>query len=271
MEYITVNNVSFSYDQEKVISDLSLSISQGDFVCILGESGCGKSTLLRLLAGLNFPTSGEILMNQNRIEGPGLDRSVVFQDYSLYPWLTTGKNILLSMKQRYPEMSKTELKEKILFYLDQVGLETSVYNKYPYELSGGMRQRCAICRAFAMDSPVLLMDEPFGALDAVTRFRLQNMVKDMWRNSGNKTVLFVTHDVEEAMYLSTKIYVMGMKPSRIIYSYEFSDKEHFSERREMFSNAEYVQLRDNLINVLNHDIEARTKNETKSIGIGTGM
>lgn len=272
MEQIRVNNVSFSYNNEKIISDLTLNIFQGDFVCILGESGCGKSTFLRLLAGLNFPDTGEILIDDVSVKGPGLDRGVVFQDYSLYPWMTTGKNILLSMKQRYPYKPTSELKEKIMFFLKQVGLEESVYDKYPNELSGGMRQRCAICRAFALDSPVLLMDEPFGALDAVTRFRLQDLVRDMWLHSKDKTLVFVTHDVEEAMYLSTKIYVMGMKPSRVIYSYDFSDKERLLERKSMFSDQEYVQLRDNLINVLNNDIEARTRrNETKSTNDVVGM
>lgn len=271
MEHIVVKNIDFSYGQEKVIKELSLSISKGDFVCILGESGCGKSTLLRLLSGLNHPSKGSILINGEEVKGPGLDRGVVFQDYSLYPWMTTGKNILLSLKQRYPEKTADELNEQIRFYLKQVGLEENVYNKYPNELSGGMRQRCAICRAFALDSPILLMDEPFGALDAVTRFRLQNMVKEMWEKEKDKTIIFVTHDVEEAMYLANKIFVLGMKPSKVIYTHEFRKKGEILERKDLFSSPEYVQVRDTLLNVLNSDIEERTKkNEKKSIRDASG-
>lgn len=266
MGNIKVENVTFSYNKEEtILKDLSLGIEQGDFVCILGESGCGKSTLLRLLAGLNFPASGSVLIEDKVITGPGLDRGVVFQDYSLYPWMTTGKNILISLQQRFPEKSKAELKSEIMSFLRQVGLEDSVYNKYPNELSGGMRQRCAICRAFALDPPILLMDEPFGALDAVTRFRLQDVVKTMWHGSGTKeegkgkSVVFVTHDVDEAMYLATKIYVLGMKPSKVIYSYEFTDKDKNKNRQELFCQSEYQVLREKLMSVLNNDIEERTK------------
>ncbi|MBE6008640.1 MAG: ABC transporter ATP-binding protein [Lachnospiraceae bacterium] len=266
MGNIKVDNVTFSYNKEEIIlKDLSLDIEQGDFVCILGESGCGKSTLLRLLAGLNFPDKGELLIEGEKIKGPGLDRGVVFQDYSLYPWMTTGKNILISLQQRFPDKSKAELKKEIIDFLKQVGLEESVYNKYPNELSGGMRQRCAICRAFALNPPILLMDEPFGALDAVTRFRLQDVVKNMWSGSRDgeggkgKSVVFVTHDVEEAMYLATKIFVLGMKPSKVIYSYEFSDKDKNKNRKELFCQPEYQKLREKLMSVLNNDIEERTK------------
>lgn len=268
MEYIVVENIDFAYGQEKVLKDLSLEISEGDFVCILGESGCGKSTLLRLLAGLNHPAKGSIRIGGKEIDGPGLDRGVVFQDYGLFPWMTTGKNILLSLKQRYPKKTSAELKVQIMHYLKQVGLDDSVYDKYPYELSGGMRQRCAICRAFVLDSPILLMDEPFGALDAVTRFRLQNMVKDMWKKEKGKTIVFVTHDVEEAMYLSNKIFVLGMKPSKVIYSRELQKNDENMDRRALFSNPEYLRVRDKLLNVLNSDIEERTKKNEKAISNG---
>lgn len=274
MNQIAVNNISFSYHEELVIKDLSLQIEQGDFVCILGESGCGKSTLLRLLAGLSHPAGGTIQSAGKEIETPSLERGVVFQDYGLYPWLTTGKNIMLSLQQKFPQKSKPELKEEIMYYLKQVGLDEAVYNKYPNELSGGMRQRCAICRSFALDPPILLMDEPFGALDAVTRFRLQNMVREMWNNGGEKrkTIVFVTHDVEEAMYLATRIFVLGMKPSKVIYSHEFTKKDQTSSRNELFRQPEYLTLREELMNVLNNDIEERVqKNEKKSINSIAGV
>jgi len=267
MNQIAVNHIHFSYNEELVIKDLSLHIDAGDFVCILGESGCGKSTLLRLLAGLSRPGCGSIQSDGAEIQAPSLERGVVFQDYSLYPWLTTGKNIMLSLQQKFPEKNKSQLKEEILFYLKQVGLNEATYNKYPNQLSGGMRQRCAICRSFALDPPVLLMDEPFGALDAVTRFRLQNMVREMWTDVGQnrKTIVFVTHDVEEAMYLATKIFVLGLKPSKVIYSYEFTDKDKSMSRNELFRQPEYLALRKELMNVLNNDIEERVKkNEEKN-------
>ena len=277
MEQIVVNNVNFSYAnaKEQTLKDLSLTINKGDFACILGESGCGKSTLLRLLAGLQFPDEGEILVGGKQVTRPGLDRGVVFQDYSLYPWMTTGKNLLITMKQRYPKKKKAELKEEILYYLNQVGLESSVYDKYPFELSGGMRQRCAICRAFALNTSILLMDEPFGALDAVTRYRLQDMVLELCTKEKEepKTVVFITHDVEEAMYLANKIFVLGMKPSKVIYSYEFQNKQIcLGERAELFDQPEYVNLRKSLMNILNHDIERKAKeNEKESLSSIAGV
>lgn len=264
MKHITVKDVKFSYSQELVLKDFSMEVDSGDFVCILGESGCGKSTLLRLLAGLNHPASGFICVGGEKILKPGLDRGVVFQDYGLYPWMSTGKNIMLSLKQKFPDKSKSELKSSILFYLNQVGLDASIYDKYPNELSGGMRQRCAICRSFAMDPPILLMDEPFGALDAVTRFRLQNLVQQLWRKAKErKTIIFVTHDVDEAMYLATKIFVLGMKPSKVIYSYSFENRDVDSSRNELFELPEYVNLREELMNVLNNDIEKRVRENEK--------
>lgn len=265
MKKIVAEDVKFSYANEGVLSNLKLEVEEGDFVCILGESGCGKSTLLRLMAGLAFPQEGRICIDGSEVNGPGLERGVVFQDYGLYPWMTTGKNIMLSLQQRYPQKKRAELKKDILYFLNQVGLDTSVYDKYPNELSGGMRQRCAICRAFALDSPILLMDEPFGALDAVTRYRLQDMVVELCQKSDKKkTVIFVTHDVEEAMYLATKIFVLGMKPSKVIYSYKFEEKDIcMGERNELFQKEEYTALRSELMRVLNHDIEERVKENEK--------
>ena len=267
MGRIIAQDVDFSYHTEKVLKGLSLTIQENDFAYILGESGCGKSTFLRLLAGLQFPDSGSITVDGVPVQKPGMDRAVVFQDYGLYPWMTTGKNILICMKQKYPDKKNAELNEVIRYYLNQVGLDSSVYNKYPMELSGGMRQRCAICRAFAMDAPILLMDEPFGALDAVTRFRLQDMTLNLCSHEGKKkSVVFVTHDVEEAMYLSTKIFVLGMKPSKVIFTYEFKDKRlEPRDRVELFKQDEYVELQKNLMRVLNQNIRERIEEHEKKI------
>lgn len=167
MSKITVRDVSFAYKTTPILEQINMDIASGDFVCLLGQSGCGKSTFLRLMAGLEIPSGGEILVDGEPLLESGADRSMVFQDYSLFPWFTTGKNLLLALKQKYPRQSKQELVEKIRYYLNEVGLSQDVYDKYPNELSGGMRQRCAICRAFALDTSLMLMDEPFGALDAV--------------------------------------------------------------------------------------------------------
>ena len=174
---ITVKNLSFSYggDERLILKDINMEIEAGEFVCILGQSGCGKSTLLRLLAGLEQPTTGEILMQGVSAEGASLDKGVVFQDYGLFPWMKAGENILLALRQRFPKKDKKELKQTAVEMLEAVGLSASVYNKFPKELSGGMKQRCAIAQALSVDPPILLMDEPFGALDAVTRARLQDL------------------------------------------------------------------------------------------------
>lgn len=260
MQDIKVENIVFSYDKELVLENINMEIDAGDFVCLLGQSGCGKSTFLRLLAGLSEPDSGEIYVGSEIIRGASLERGVVFQDYSLFPWLTTGKNIVLSLKQKFKNESKKELKERALYYLEKVGLDKSTFNKYPSELSGGMRQRCAICRSFALDPPILLMDEPFGALDAVTRAKLQDMVLDLWNRDieKRKTIFFVTHDVDEALLLSTKIFVFGSSPSKIIYRHSF-DRNDKVDRESLFDNKETVELRNKLITILNEDINKKVK------------
>ena len=167
---IAIKNISFSYEEggKVILKDIDTRIHAGEFVCVLGQSGCGKSTLLRLIAGLESPTAGELSIDGAKVDGASLQRGVVFQDYGLFPWMTAGENIILALKQ--------ELKKSAVDMLKRVGLEDSVFGKLPKELSGGMKQRCAIAQAFSIDPPVLLMDEPFGAVDAVTRTRLQDLV-----------------------------------------------------------------------------------------------
>lgn len=258
MHNIQVKNLSFSYGDEKVLDDINMEIEAGDFVCLLGQSGCGKSTFLRLMAGLSKADSGSILIGGEEVGGASLERGVVFQDYSLFPWFTTGKNIMLALRQKYPRESKKALKERALYFLNEVGLDSSTFDKLPKELSGGMQQRCAICRAFALDPPILLMDEPFGALDAVTRAKLQDMILHLWKKDhpNRKTILFVTHDVEEALFLANKIFVFGSSPSKIIYQHTFGEKSKLS-RETLFENKEYIDLRTNLLRILNKDIEAK--------------
>ena len=261
MSYVTIKNLSFAYPDEAeklILKDIDMNVEKGEFVCLLGQSGCGKSTFLRLLAGLEHPTNGEIFFGDEAINGASLERGMVFQDYGLFPWMTAGENIMLALQQKFPKHNKKELKEIAVNMLQKVGLDETVYRKLPKELSGGMKQRCAIARAFSIDPPVLLMDEPFGALDAVTRARLQVMVLELWaREDPKKTVFFVTHDVDEALLLANRIFVFGQSPSNIIFECSV-DKENFDITREdQFENAEIIELRHTLIRHINKDVARR--------------
>ena len=254
---IVVKDLSFAYPDEPdklILNDISIDVKEGDFVCLLGQSGCGKSTFLRLLAGLEEPSAGSLCIDGEPIKGAGLDRGVVFQDYGLFPWMTAGENILFALKQRFPKKDKKELKEIIYHMLQNVGLDKSVYKKLPKELSGGMKQRCAIAQAFSIDSPILLMDEPFGALDAVTRARLPDLILELWsKEEKKKTIFFVTHDVDEALLLANRIFVFGQSPSKIIYECSISEEER-PTRENQFDNIEIMKLRNTLIKHINKDV-----------------
>ncbi|MDR2421822.1 MAG: ABC transporter ATP-binding protein [Deltaproteobacteria bacterium] len=219
--YLTVERVTFRYGEGPVVlDDVALSIAKGEFVAVIGPSGCGKSTLLRLLAGLALPTVGRLTVAGQPIQGPGLDRAVVFQDYSLFPWMTCRDNIILALERAGLGATKAERREIALGYLALVGLAQDG-DKLPGELSGGMRQRTAIARALAVNAPILLMDEPFGALDEITRARQQDLLLDLWQGGqgekeAGKTVFFVTHDVEEAVILGDRVVVMGAHPGRVV-------------------------------------------------------
>lgn len=257
MEHIIVKDLSFAYKDapnKLILKDINLEVESGEFVCLLGQSGCGKSTFLRLLAGLEKPTTGELTIDSVHIKGASLDRGVVFQDYGLFPWMSAGENIMLALQEKYPKKNKKELKPIIVDMLGKVGLDQSVYKKLPKELSGGMKQRCAIARAFSVDSPVLLMDEPFGALDAVTRARLQDLILDLWsKEDVKKTVFFVTHDVDEALLLANRIVVLGQSPSNIIYECKIPNDKR-ATRDTQFENLEIMQMRNTLIKNINTDV-----------------
>lgn len=256
MENIKINHVSFAYENggKLVLNDMNAEVQAGEFVCILGQSGCGKSTLLRLMAGLEKPTAGELLIDGKKVEKASLDRGVVFQDYGLFPWMTAGENIMLALKQRFPKKPKQVLKQTAMSMLREVGLEESVYKKLPKELSGGMKQRCAIAQAFSLDPPILLMDEPFGALDAVTRARLQDLILKLWaQHNPKKTVFFVTHDVDEAMLLANRILVLGQSPSNIIYECVIPEDKR-PTRESQFENTQMLRMRTALIRQINQDV-----------------
>lgn len=259
MHSMTIRNLSFSYadDNRLILKDINMEVGMGEFVCLLGQSGCGKSTFLRLLAGLEHPTSGEILLGDKPVTGASLERGVVFQDYGLFPWMTAGENIMLALRQRFPQRDKKELKQIALEMLRAVRLDESVYRKLPKELSGGMKQRCAIARAFSIDPPVLLMDEPFGALDAVTRARLQDLVLELWsKQEPKKTVFFVTHDVDEALLLANRIFVFGQSPSNIIFDCRIPEEKH-PTRETQFEDLDALRLRNELIRQINRDVNQR--------------
>lgn len=259
MHSMTIRNLSFSYqnDGKLILKDIDMGVNAGEFVCLLGQSGCGKSTFLRLLAGLETPTAGEILRGEQPVKGASLEQGVVFQDYGLFPWMTAGENIMLALRQRFPTRDKKELKQIALDKLREVGLDDAVYHKLPKELSGGMKQRCAIAQVFGVDPPVLLMDEPFGALDAVTRARLQDLVLELWsKQEPKKTVFFVTHDVDEAILLANRIVVFGQSPSNVIYECAVPAEKR-PTRETQFENPEILQLRNTLIRQINKDVAAR--------------
>ncbi|QEI05425.1 ABC transporter ATP-binding protein [Pigmentiphaga aceris] len=195
----------------EALRNVDLRIEKGEFVCLIGASGCGKSTLLRILAGFETATDGVVEMYGKPINGPSPERGMVFQDYGLFPWLTVAQNIAFGPRQR--GMSAKQLHELSMHYTDMVGLGKFA-NYYPGQLSGGMKQRVAIARVLANDCDVLLMDEPFGALDALTRERLQQELLDIWARTG-VTIIFVTHAVEEAVMLSDRVVVMTAGPGRI--------------------------------------------------------
>lgn len=266
MSEIKITDLSFAYKDQPnrlILKDINIEVEHGEFVCLLGPSGCGKSTFLRLLAGLEDPTGGTLEMNGKPLKGSSLDRSVVFQDYGLFPWMTAGENIMLALQQKYPKKPKKELKEVALNMMKEVGLDKSVFKKLPKALSGGMKQRCAIARSLSIDPPILLMDEPFGALDAVTRAKLQDLLISLWNHEEEKkTVFFVTHDVDESMLLANRILVFGQSPSNIIYDKKIPEDLKIT-RETIFENSKILELRNELINHINRDVADHT-----SFGLG---
>jgi NitT/TauT family transport system ATP-binding protein len=215
MDYISISNLSKTFEsgaqRVPALQDINLCLSRGEFVCLLGPSGCGKSTLLNSVAGFIQPSTGEIIVNGRPVVGPGPDRGVVFQEYAIFPWMTVDRNIAFGLEIK--GVSVPEIRERVDALLDKLGLR-EFRKRYPKDLSGGMRQRVAIARLLAIDSAVMLMDEPFGALDALTRRTLQDELLRIWRDSG-KTILFVTHSIEESLYLADRIVVMTYRPGTI--------------------------------------------------------
>jgi len=207
MDYLKVEALSKSYLVNKPIFDqVGFSIGKGEFVCIIGHSGCGKTTILNVLAGLDNPTSGHVFMEGREIKGPSLERGVVFQSHALMPWLTVRRNIAFAVKSRWPDWNAKDVDTHVEKYVDLVGLTDSI-DKKPSQLSGGMKQRVGIARAFSIQPKMLLLDEPFGALDALTRGSIQDELMRIVRET-RQTVFMITHDVDEAIFLSDRILLM---------------------------------------------------------------
>jgi NitT/TauT family transport system ATP-binding protein len=213
--HIVIDNVSKVFDGDGrrmvALQDISLEIPRGQFVCLLGPSGCGKSTLLNAIAGFAPPTSGRVLADGVPVAGPGPERGMVFQEYALFPWMTVEQNVGFGLEIK--GMPRAQIAARVGELLKLLSLEDFA-KRYPKDLSGGMRQRVAIARVLALDSPIMLMDEPFGALDALTRRNLQDELLRLWAEL-KKTVIFVTHSIEEAIYLADRIVVMTYRPGTI--------------------------------------------------------
>lgn len=251
---IEIKNVNFNYVDNKntfgALKDINLTVKKGEFVCLLGSSGCGKSTLLSLLNGLNKVTSGDILIDGNRITGPGPGRAVVFQQYSLFPWLTAKGNVKFGIKQSGKKYTRKERDVLALKYLESVGLGASA-DKYPNQLSGGMQQRVAVARALALEADILLMDEPFGAIDPKLRLELQELVSKLSKEN-KKTVVFVTHDIDEAILLADRIVVMEPARIRSILPVKFP---HPRKREDLINQPEYEILHRQLISLFYDNVE----------------
>ena len=215
MTKLKIDNVVKEYVGNKgktvALNGVSLDIKENEFICVVGPSGCGKSTLLNIIAGLLEPTSGAVYLDGKKIEGTGVERGVLFQGYALFPWRTVLKNVMFGLEMK--RMPKDQAEKIAKKYIKAVGLE-GFEHAYPKELSGGMRQRVAIARAYAADPEVLLLDEPFGALDAQTRVQLQSELLNTWEHE-KKTCFFITHDVDEAIILAQRVIIMSARPGRI--------------------------------------------------------
>jgi len=249
---LSIKNLNKTYHTEEgdevvALSDINLDVADKEFVCFIGPSGCGKTTLLRITAGLEKPDSGTLTVNNEPITGPGPDRGMVFQEYSLFPWRTVLKNITFSLELK--KIAKSEREKIARDFLELVGL-SKFADSYPHELSGGMKQRVAIARALVNDPDVLLMDEPFGAVDAQTRNRLQHELLNIWEKK-KKTVLFITHSVDEAVFLADKVVVFTARPGRVKEVFSI-DLPRPRERTSFEANA----VREHLLATLGAEIQA---------------
>jgi nitrate ABC transporter ATP-binding subunit len=251
-DYVQLSGVTKIYPTPSgpatIVKDFNLGIKKGEFITLIGHSGCGKSTVLSMLAGLNDISGGGIILAGKELAGPGPDRGVVFQSPCLLPWMTAFENVMLGVEQVFYTASHLERREIVEYYLTVVGLADAM-NKKPAELSQGMRQRVGIARAFALKPKMLLLDEPFGMLDSLTRYELQQVLIQLWRK--NKiTALMVTHDVDEALFLSDRVVCMTDGPEATVGDVLHVNFSRPRERKAVMAHADYYPLREHLIDFL---------------------
>ena len=273
-DFLTIKDVSKVYETPKgpyvVLDGVNLTINEGEFICLIGHSGCGKSTLLNMIAGFNGPTNGEVALEGSQITEPGPDRMVVFQNYSLLPWLTATENIHLGVENVYPEKSADEHNTIVKEHLELVGL-TEACNKRPGQLSGGMKQRVAIARALATRPKLLILDEPFGALDPITREELQEELLKIWRKE-KITVIMITHDIDEALFLADRIVMMTNGPAASIGEDMHVPFSRPRNRARIMEDPKYYELRNFALEFLfsryaHHEEGEATDSETEAVAL----
>jgi nitrate/nitrite transport system ATP-binding protein len=264
MAYLELNNICKTYGQgdneSQVLSNINLTIEEGEFVAIVGFTGSGKTTLVNLINGLLEPTSGEVLFKGNPVSGTSHERGVIFQNYSLLPWLTVEQNVLMAVKEAFPKREKAVWKRKAAYYIEMVNL-TPATNKLPKELSGGMRQRVAVARALAMKPDMIIMDEPLGALDALTRGNLQDQILNIW-GKDKRTALLITNDVDEGIYMADRIIPLRPGPNATLGPEFKIDLERPRDKTELNDNASFKKTRNAIIEYL-MDIGDERKSEAK--------
>ncbi len=250
--FLEIENVSKVYETPQgnytVLDGVNLSVSEGEFVCVIGHSGCGKTTLLNMVSGFAQPSDGEVRLKGERILRPGPDRMVVFQNYALLPWKTAFENVYIAVNSVYPEKPKQEKNDIVRHFLTMVGLEESA-NKKPGQLSGGMKQRVSIARALSICPAVLVLDEPFGALDAITREELQEELLKIWADH-QATIMMITHDIDEALFLADRIVMMTNGPSAKIGEIMDVPFPRPRNRIQMMEDPEYYTLRNRALDFL---------------------
>ncbi|NMG20282.1 nitrate ABC transporter ATP-binding protein [Brasilonema bromeliae] len=250
--FLLIENVSKIYPTSKgpytVLQDVNLTVNEGEFICVIGHSGCGKSTLLNMVSGFATPTHGSVLLNSKPITQPGPDRMMVFQNYALLPWLTTSENIYLAINAVFPDKPKAQKSAIVREHLALVGL-TEAADKKPTQISGGMKQRVAIARALAIRPQVLILDEPFGALDAITKEELQEELLKIW-NERRCTVLMITHDIDEALFLADRLVMMTNGPAAKIGEDIQIPFSRPRDRARIMEDPEYYRLRNHVLDYL---------------------
>lgn len=257
--FLELVNLSKIYPTKKgpfvVLEEFNLVVPESEFVCLIGHSGCGKSTILSMVAGLNEITNGSVSLAGREISGAGPDRGVVFQAPSLLPWMTAYDNVMLGVKQVYPQANKKEWDETVKYFLNAVGLGHAMH-KYPKELSQGMRQRVGIARAFALKPKMMLLDEPLGMLDALTKHELQDLIAEL-HAEHKLTTLMVTHDVDEALYLSDRVVMMTNGPKATVGEILTNDLPRPRDRVALLEHPDYYTYREQLIGFLEHQEELK--------------